>query len=77
MVSAFWQPDKLWHRLKIGVLDAKIKVWLNGKSIIEVVDDEESVKNGCVVLSARKWSQSRGDTIVKFDEFEVQKRAFR
>jgi len=76
MANLSWKPDNQWHELKISVIGKKIKVWLDDKMIIDIIDKRfngvEPLKNGGIVLSARKWSQSRGKTVIKFDNFEIE-----
>lgn len=75
MAHVDWTPDKNWHELLIHLRDAQITIMLDGKEIMRVQDnnflDVAPVPAGGICLSARKWTQSSGDTIAAFDDIAV------
>jgi len=71
LMSAPFTPDSEWHDLLIRVRGSNIEIRQDGKPLIQYVD-ESPLAAGGVVLCARKWSGSTGDTVVEISQFEVE-----
>lgn len=71
-----WTPDDKWHEVRIEVRGARIRIALDDRTIIDVEDKDTlgvpPVQSGGVMLSARRFSNSTGNTRVAFDDFQVQ-----
>ncbi|HIE08407.1 MAG TPA: DUF1080 domain-containing protein, partial [Armatimonadetes bacterium] len=71
-----WSPDDKWHSLRITVKGQYIVVSLDGKRVIEVVDEDWNgvppILRGGICLCARRFSGSEGETIVEFDDIKVR-----
>ncbi|MBI2299211.1 MAG: carbohydrate-binding family 9-like protein [Armatimonadetes bacterium] len=65
-----------WHTLSLTARGANIRAVADGQVVLEAVDrgflGDPPLKTGGLVLSARKWSGSRGDTVVEIDDVEVR-----
>jgi len=72
-----WTPDRAWHGLAITVRGNHIRAELDGALLLEATDENflgvPPVPSGGVVLSARRWENSQGQTVVAFDDFEVER----
>ena len=71
-----WTPDKEWHQVLVKVRGNRIQVEVDGHSIIDVADDNHlgigTIPSGGIVLCARRYTGSQGDTRVAFDDIEVR-----
>lgn len=76
LASAKWTPDNEWHEVTVRVEDNRITVLLDGKQLFSVVDENfngvPAVDRGAVVLSPRRWSQSKGHTKVAISKVTVR-----
>lgn len=76
LASAKWTPDNEWHEVTVRVENNRITAWLDGKQLFSVVDKNfdgvPSVDRGAVVLSPRRWSQSKGHTKVAISKVRVR-----
>ena len=77
LARAEWPNDEKWHEAVITVKGARITVELDGERIIDVEDESYlgvgPVPGGGVCLSARRWGNSPGDTVVAFDDVKVER----
>ncbi|MCS6829337.1 MAG: carbohydrate-binding family 9-like protein [bacterium] len=64
-------PDSEWHNLVIRLRGGRIEVEHDGKLLLQYTD-ATPLPAGAVVLCARKWSASTGDTVVQIAQFEVE-----
>lgn len=71
LTAAPFTPDTEWHNLLIRARGGKIEVEHDGKLLLQYTD-EKPLPTGTVVLCARKWSGSTGDTVVQISQFEVE-----
>ncbi len=71
LTTAPFTPDGEWHNLLIRVRGGRIEVEQDGKPLLQYTD-ANPLPGGGVVLSARRWSGSNGDTIVQIAQFEVE-----
>lgn len=75
LAAAPWTPDNAWHRVQIKLQGARITVSMDGTLLFAVVDENllgvPPIPGGNVVLCARRWSGSEGNTEVAFDDVEV------
>jgi hypothetical protein len=69
-------PDDQWHQAVITVEGARLTVALDGKQLAQVTDDNAlgtpALASGGVCLSARRWENSTGDTVVDFDDLRIE-----
>ena len=76
LAQAPWANDRQWHQAVITVRGSHITVELDGRPLLEAVDEDAlgvpTVPAGGICLSARRWSNSPNDTVVAFDDVEVQ-----
>lgn len=76
MATAKWTPDNEWHEVTVRVEGNRITVWLDGKELFVVTDenfnDTPPPERGAVVLSPRRWSKSQGHTQVAISKLEVR-----
>jgi len=76
MARADWTPDSDWHTLAITVRGPRIVVEMDGKPLMDATDDRyldlPPIEAGGVCLSARRWTDSRGDTVVAFDDVRME-----
>ncbi|MCS7263973.1 MAG: carbohydrate-binding family 9-like protein [Armatimonadetes bacterium] len=76
LASAKWRPDNEWHEVTVRVEGKRITAWLDGKELFSVVDENFNgvapVEHGAVVLSPRRWSQSKGSTKIAISKVNVR-----
>jgi len=76
LAQADWAADDRWHEANIVVEGNHITVALDDEPIIDVRDEEylgvAPVPAGGICLSARRWEESTGDTVVAFDDVKVE-----
>ncbi|MBC7326716.1 DUF1080 domain-containing protein [bacterium] len=75
LVSVPWSLDSNWHKLSVELKGNNIKVILDGREIINFTDNNYNatpfLKSGEIVLVPRRWSGSKGDTIVAYRNFSL------
>ncbi len=68
--------DKKWHTVRITAKGRRITVALDGKTILDAVDNDHNhspaVAAGRIVLAARKYAKSKQSTRVLFDDVRVE-----
>ncbi len=71
-----WTPDDKWHTVRVRAAGNRIRVWLDGRAAMDVRDENSggvpSIPTGRIVLSARKWTGSKGRTVVAFDDVRLR-----
>jgi hypothetical protein len=76
MAQAAWHADHEWHSVAITVRGSRISASLDGSPLFDAVDEGDNgappLDAGGIVLSARRWSQSEGNTTVAFDDVKVE-----
>ena len=76
LAVARWMSDNEWHELTLRVQGNRITAWLDGKQLFSVADenfnDLPPVERGAIVLSPRRWSQSKGHTRVAISQVTVR-----
>lgn len=76
LASFPWTPDGNWHNLRIEVEGDHIKAFLDGKEIINIVDRNYNATppllKGEIILVPRRFSGSKGDTIVAYRDIRVE-----
>jgi hypothetical protein len=76
LISVPWSVDGNWHSLRVSVHGNAIIVNLDGKEIINIRDDNlnatPAIPNGEIVLVPRRWSGSKGDTVVAYRNFKIE-----
>ncbi len=76
LATAKWTPDNEWHEVTVRVQGNRITAWLDGKQLFSVADENyngvPAVERGAIVLSPRKWSQSKGQTRVAIGKVTVR-----
>ncbi len=72
-----WAPDDAWHAAVITARGPDLTVELDGKQIMQVTDRDylgvPPLLSGGICLSARKWENSQGDTVVAFADVKVER----
>lgn len=68
--------DSLWHRLEVTAQGTRLTVAIDGDVLLETVDDGgdrllSPLRRGCVMLGARKWSESDRDAVALFKNVRV------
>jgi len=71
LAGAPWKPDGTWHTVDITVRGNRIEVVLDGKRVLFRIDDDGLAgmpppDRGAVMLSARRWSGSKGATRIRY-----------
>lgn len=73
-----WKPDAEWHTLLLAVQGNEIRAEFDGKPLLSARDENflgaPPLREGTFLLSARRWSQSKGHTVVEVDEVLVEPR---
>jgi hypothetical protein len=76
LAQAPWANDTAWHDLAVTVQGQGLAVALDGRSLLEAADDNylgaAPLRSGGICLSARRWTGSPGDTVVAFDDVQVE-----
>ncbi|MFA0733685.1 MAG: hypothetical protein OGMRLDGQ_000185 [Candidatus Fervidibacter sp.] len=76
LAVAKWTPDNEWHELTLRVQGNRITAWLDGKQLFSVADENFNglppLERGAIVLSPRRWSQSKGHTRVAIGRVTVR-----
>jgi len=71
-----WAPDDKWHTVRIQVRGSRIRAWFDGRAVMDVRDENAGgvppIPAGRIVLSARKWTGSKGHTVVAFDDLRIR-----
>jgi len=72
-----WTPDRAWHDLAIAVQGNRIRTELDGQPLLAATDEDflgvPPIPSGGIILSARRWSNSVGHTVVAFDEVIIDR----
>lgn len=75
LAGADWAGDTAPHEVVVEARGNRVRVWLDGAALMDVTDTDlgglPGPARGGVVLSARRWSRSTGDTRVAFRGYEV------
>jgi hypothetical protein len=76
LAHAPWQPDAEWHTLTLTVRGNTIRAEWDGKPLLSARDENflgyPPLREGTLLLSARRWSRSQGHTVVEIDEVRVE-----
>ncbi len=76
LALAKWTPDNEWHEVTVRVEGNRITAWLDGKQLFSVADENfngvPAIERGAVVISPRRWSQSKGSTKVAIGKVTVR-----
>lgn len=76
LASVPWTPDGSWHSLKVSLKNNRIIVFLDDKQIIDFTDNNYNstppLLKGEIVLVPRRWSNSKGDTIIAYRNFQIE-----
>jgi len=75
--ASVWSHGTSWHRAEIVAAGTRIRVEVDGEKMFDVRDDQGlgvgPVPFGDLVLSARRWTGSEGDTRVAFRKVKVER----
>jgi len=76
LASVPWTPDGSWHSLKVSLKNNRIVVFLDDKQIIDFTDNNYNstppLLKGEIVLVPRRWSNSKGDTVIAYRNFQIE-----
>ncbi|MCS7254559.1 MAG: carbohydrate-binding family 9-like protein [Armatimonadota bacterium] len=76
IASARWTPDNEWHEVTVRIEGNRIIAWLDGKQLLSAVDENfngvPQVERGAIILSPRRWSQSKGHTRVAISKVTIR-----
>lgn len=76
LAQAPWHSDSNWHTVTITAQGARLQIEVDGQPFIAVEDRDAlgvpALKAGGVCLSARRWENAKGDTVVAFDDVKVE-----
>ncbi len=75
LAQAEWTGDNAWHTATITVQGNRIAVDMDGNRLLEAEDQGylgvSPVASGGICLSARRWENATGNTVVAFDSVSV------
>ncbi len=76
LARAEWANDGNWHKAVVTVRGNQIAVEVDGRQVMGVTDEDflgvGPVPSGGVCLSARRWEGSPQDTVVAFDDVQIE-----
>lgn len=76
LARAPWPGDDAWHAVSITARGARLQVEVDGRALMDVEDRDHlglaPLAGGGLCLSARRWENSSGDTVVAFDDVKVE-----
>lgn len=76
LAQAAWPSNTAWHDLSVTLRGRQIAVELDGQPLLAATDDNylgtAPFLDGGICLSARKWTGLPGDTVVAFDDVQIE-----